>query len=176
MPNWKDWRWWGKGRPPCRCPSSSPTPPQQAEAFGFILQVATYGVGGWLAPHFDTYRLPGEEVRHGRWNHHHRHHNHPDHQPPPEARWGQRGMGWHSDGISHLSRAGRTHCLSKVHHCDISMLKKLISQNIDIYINISPWWLGGAPSPPSSSSNWKSQAGFKSGACSRELDSLANHR
>jgi len=25
------------------------------------LQVATYGVGGWLAPHFDTYRLPGEE-------------------------------------------------------------------------------------------------------------------
>ena len=57
-----------------------------AEAFGFILQVATYGVGGWLAPHFDTYRLPGEEVRHGRWNHHHRHHNHPDHQPPSEAR------------------------------------------------------------------------------------------
>ena len=125
MPNWKDWRWWGKGRPPCRCPSSSPTPPQQAEAFGFILQVATYGVGGWLAPHFDTYRLPGEEVRHGRWNHHHRHHNHPDHQPPSEARWGQRGMGWHSDGISHLSRAGRTHCLSKVRHCDISMLKKV---------------------------------------------------
>ena len=52
-----------------------------AEAFGFILQVATYGVGGWLAPHFDTYRLPGEEVRHD-----HLHHNHPDHQPPSEAR------------------------------------------------------------------------------------------